>query len=560
MVGRIIKFVYSEIRGLHQAAYLLAIFAFGSQLLAIARDRALAHTFGAGGELDLYYSAFRLPDLLFVLFASALSVYVLLPFVNRAVATGGAASGRAILGQLFTLFLLGYILVAASLYAAAPLLVPIMFPGLAAEGETIVTLTRILLLQPLLLGLSTLCGVITQMQHRFVIYALSPLLYNLGIIAGVLFFYPWLGLSGLAWGAVIGALGHFLVQFPLVRRSEFSLSLTRTFDWPLVRTILLTAIPRALTLSIHQIVIIVLTGAATLMTAGSVAVFQFAFNLQSVPLVIIGMSYSVAAFPTLAGLLAQKKSVVFNEHLLTAMRHIIFWSLPIIALIIVLRAQIVRVLLGSGAFDWADTRLTAAALAVFVISLAAQALLLLLIRAFYAASRTQLPLLIASFGAVVSIVSAFALTHLFLSHEGFRAAVEGALRISDVPGAEILMLAFGFALGTIVEACVLLVIAARSFGLSLSSLSRPLLEAALAAMAGGAAAYATLNFVVEGIAQDRFLGVFLQGAVAGIIGLIFIIITYGIFRSRELKEVSASLHTKFFRSERDRIPPQHDAL
>ena len=100
------------------------------------------------------------------------------------------------------------------------------------------------------------------------------------------------------------------------------------------------------------------------MAAGSVAIFQFALNLQSVPLAIIGMSYSVAAFPVLADLFAKKEQTAFNHHVLTAFRHIIFWSLPIIALVIVLRAQIVRVVLGSGAFDWADTRLTAAVLAV----------------------------------------------------------------------------------------------------------------------------------------------------------------------------------------------------
>ena len=77
MVKRVFNFVYREVRGLHQAAYILALFAFGSQILAVVRDRLLAHTFGAGTELDLYYAAFRIPDLLFVLFASVLSVYIL---------------------------------------------------------------------------------------------------------------------------------------------------------------------------------------------------------------------------------------------------------------------------------------------------------------------------------------------------------------------------------------------------------------------------------------------------------------------------------------------------
>jgi len=137
------------------------------------------------------------------------------------------------------------------------------------------------------------------------------------------------------------------------------------------------------------------------MAVGSVSVLQFAFNLQSVPLAIIGVSYSVAAFPTLAELLAKQKQLDFNLYVLTAIRHIIFWSLPIVALVIVLRAQIVRVLLGSGSFDWDDTRLTAAVLAVFVVTLTMQAILLLLTRALYAGGRTMLPLILACAGVSV---------------------------------------------------------------------------------------------------------------------------------------------------------------
>src|SRR5690606_18920193 len=120
-------------------------------------------------------------------------------------------------------------------------------------------------------------------------------------------------------------------------------------------------------------VLLILMGLASAMTVGSVAVFQFAHNLQSVPLSVIGVSYSVAAFPILAELFGRQKRDEFVLHIVTALRHIIFWSVPAIALIIVLRAQIVRVVLGSGAFDWSDTRLTAAVLAVLSISLLAQA-------------------------------------------------------------------------------------------------------------------------------------------------------------------------------------------
>src|SRR3989344_3840213 len=358
MVRRVLQLMYSEIRGLHQAAYILALFAFGSQMLALVRDRLLAHSFGAGGELDLYYAAFRIPDLL----------YVLLPFVTTARANKGDEAGAEVLGQMFTVFLLLYVSIAAVLFVIVPYLVPIFFPGLMVYGDTLIVLIRILLLQPFLLGISSLFGVVTQLSHRFILYAISPLIYNLGIIAGITLLYPYFGMSGLAMGVVIGALGHMLVQYPLVSQSEFAFKLVKAFDWKFLRSVCMVAVPRALTLSVHQLVLLAFIGVATTMTVGSVSVFQFAFNLQSVPLAIIGMSYSVAAFPVLADLFAKKDSSAFNMHVMTALRHIIFWSFPIIALVVVLRAQIVRVVLGSGAFDWNDTRLTAAVLALFIVA------------------------------------------------------------------------------------------------------------------------------------------------------------------------------------------------
>ena len=128
MVRRVFHFVYREVRGLHQAAYILALFAFGSQLLAIVRDRLLAHTFGAGRELDLYYTAFRIPDLLFVLFSSVLSIYVLLPFVNKAIEQKGTDAGKQLLSQVFTVFLVGYSILAVILSIGAPFILPKLFP------------------------------------------------------------------------------------------------------------------------------------------------------------------------------------------------------------------------------------------------------------------------------------------------------------------------------------------------------------------------------------------------------------------------------------------------
>lgn len=557
MVKRVFRFVYQEVRGLHQAAYILALFAIGSQILAVVRDRLLAHTFGAGTELDLYYAAFRIPDLLFVLFASVLSIYVLLPFVNSYTEKEDSMAGKRILSQVFTLFLIVYVLIAGALALAAPWYVDYVFPGFTTQSSELVMLLRILLLQPFLLGVSSLCGVVTQINHRFILYALSPLLYNLGIILGIAVLYPMCGLLGLGAGVVLGAIGHLAIQVPFVVGTKYAFTAVYTIDWKVIKSILAVSIPRALTLSVNQLVLLALISIASVMTVGSVSVFQFAFNLQSVPLAIIGMSYSVAAFPTLSSLYYKKDHQGFSNQLLTALRHIIFWSLPIIGLVIVLRAQIVRVLLGSGEFDWGDTRLTAAMLAIFVVSLFAQAILLLLIRAFYAGGRTALPLFVAVFSGSVSVGLAFWFRSLYEQHSMWQEYLNSVFRLSEVAGAEVLVLAFAFVLGQILQLIILLVLSAKSFGIKYGSLFTLVLQASIAACAGAISAYITLAFVVEGVNQETFVGISLQGVTAGMVGLWAIILTYLVTRSPELNEIHRSFQAKIFKT--DIIAPQDEA-
>lgn len=556
MVRQVIEIVYREVRGLHRAAYVLALFAFASQLLALLRDRLLAHNFGAGSELDIYYAAFRIPDLLFVLFASSLSVYVLIPFVTRARDKGGDQEAGSLISQVFTLFMAFYVAVAALGFVLAPHFLPWLFPGIE-DQSALTLLTRILLLQPLFLGLSNLFGVVTQLGHRFIIYALSPLLYNVGIVIGIVVFYPLMGLSGLALGAVFGALMHFGIQYPLVQKGSMRVSWRfRGYDWKELRSILSLSVPRALTLSMQQIVLLVLLGLASLLIEGSVSVFQLAFNLQSVPLAIIGVSYSVAAFPVLAELFSKAEKEKFALHILTALRHIIFWSVPAIALIIVLRAQMVRVVLGSGAFDWTDTRLAAAVLALLSLSLLAQAVNLVVVRAFYAGGQTRTPFFVTLGGSILAVISAYGLLAVYTSHAGFYTFVSSFMRLEDVIGSEILMLALGYSLATIAQTIVLTLFMGRSFNIRLILLGRSFVVALSAAIAGGLAAYLTLNFVVGGVDQERFLGVLIQGFLAGIAGVTAIIATYSYFKSPELREIYASFQKRLLKT--DVVAPQEE--
>ncbi len=549
--------MYQEVRGLHRAAYVLAIFAFGSQLLALLRDRLLAHDFGADVTLDIYYAAFRVPDLLFVLFASTLSVYVLIPFVTRTTEQSGAESAQSLLSQIFSLFLVLYTLVAVAAFFAAPYILPALFPGIT-DQDLLIAVSRILLLQPLFLGLSSLFGVVTQLGHRFVLYAISPLIYNLGIIIGILFFYPIFGLSGLVIGVVIGAFGHMAIQWPFVQGNNLNFGFTLNFDWPRIRQVLSLSVPRALTLSLNQVVLLVLVSFASLMAVGSVSVFQFAYNLQSVPLSIIGVSYSVAAFPMLAELYAKGNREQFALHIITALRHVIFWSLPAVALIIVLRAQIVRVVLGSGAFDWADTRLTAAVLALLSLALLAQAVNLLAIRAFYAGGKTRVPFYITLVGSLFAVLSSYGFYVVYQAHSEIHTFVSAFMRLENVIGSEVLSIAFGYSLAVVAEAVFLVVALRIYFGLPLLWMLRSLVQAFCAAIVGGVSAYGALNFIVGGIDQETFIGIFIQGAIAGVVGIAGVILTYAYFRSLELHEVFTSFQRRLLKT--DVVAPQEEII
>jgi len=544
---KIFKIIYREINGLHQAVYVLALFTVGSQLLALVRDRLLANKFGAEIEVDLYYAAFQIPNLMFVLFASTLSVYVLIPFVTQRMNGGDASRAKVLLSRMFSLFLFAYTIIAFLLFLGTPYLVKSLFLGFSEHNETLILLTRILLLQPLFLGISSLYGVIIQLQKRFIIHALSPLIYNIGIIAGILFFFPLFGLPGLAIGVVLGAAGHLLIQIPFVYKNELAPVLTTNVDRSEIKSVLKTSVPRAITLSINQSVFFAMVAIASTMTVGSVAVFQLALNLNSAPLIIIGASYSVAAFPILAKLYSRRKLKEFRLQLITALRHIIFWTVPAIGLLIVLRAHIVRVILGSGEFDWSDTRLTAAALALFTISLTAQAVDLLLVRAFYAGGDTRTPFFISLASAVVALAVALFFYQLYANLPGLATTFTNLMRVESVTGAEVLILPFSYALSLCFKLLVLLFCIRRRFQLPLGWLRIHLTRAFCSALSGALAAYFTLRLLSGFIDINTLLGVFTQGFIAGVAGIIVTGLSYYLTGAPEFTEVCQSFRLRLGR-------------
>ncbi|HET8575254.1 MAG TPA: lipid II flippase MurJ [Candidatus Paceibacterota bacterium] len=555
MVKKFLGMFHREIGSLHEAAYLLASFSLLSQILAVVRDRLLAHNFGAGQTLDIYYAAFRIPDLIYVSIASFVAVTILIPFLLEKL---GKSDHEAFIfiDAVFTVFLLVIFAVCAVAFFLMPFLAHIVAPGFEGEAKhTFVFMARVLLLSPILLGISNLLGSITQLYKKFFVFALSPVLYNAGIIVGLLFFEPKLGLFGVVLGVVLGAAMHMSIQLPVVERSGIAPRgkfLFRAFRTPEtiadLKRLVRTSIPRTISLSLTQIVTLVLVSVASILSPGAISIFSLSNNLQSVPLAVIGMSYSVAAFPMLASYFSSGKQDKFKAQLLSATKHILFWSLPAAALFIVLRAQIVRVLYGSGAFTWADTRLTAAALGLFALSVTAQSLVLLYARGYYAAGNTSRPLSINAFSSALIIVLAAVLVPLFHHAEGFRFFFENLLRVDDLPGTTILMLPLSFSIGMIVNASLLIYFFKKDFGLSFASIQKSFHHGIYGALFMGFVAYQFLDFLDDFFNLNTFMGIFLQGLIAGVAGIIAGIALLWVLDNDEIKVVARTLHAKFWKT------------
>jgi putative peptidoglycan lipid II flippase len=171
MIYRALRFLSSEVRGLHAAVFVLAFSALLSSILALLRDRLLAHTFGASATLDLYYAAFRIPDLIFVAVGALVSVYILIPELAKRSNT----SQKEYLDTIIAGFSLCASAVALLAVVLAPALLRLLFPKIVAAGslDTLVDLTRIMLLQPIFLGLSNIFAAVTQSRNRYMLYPLS---------------------------------------------------------------------------------------------------------------------------------------------------------------------------------------------------------------------------------------------------------------------------------------------------------------------------------------------------------------------------------------------------
>ncbi len=510
------------------AAFILGLASMLSRLAGVVRDRLLSGAFGAGPELDAYYAAFRAPDFIYNLFVfgaiSAGFIPVFTAYVADAAADDARNDDRAWDLASRVLTIIGLVLAVLSLAGVltAHYFVPLMTPGFSPDQiASTVSLTRLMFLSPILLGLSGVLGGILQTYRRFFVYAFAPIAYNIGIIIGILALAPHYGISGVAMGVVIGAFFHFLAQLLACRTMGFKFRFNPDPRHEGVLSVGKLMVPRTAGLAVSQVNLLILTGMASTIGAGSIAVFNLANNLQSFPVNILGVSFAVAAFPFISEMAAKGRKEELALSFARTTRAVIFLIIPATVLFLLLRAQVVRVILGSGRFDWQDTIDTADALAYFTLSMFAQALLPLVTRAFFAFKDVTTPLVVGAASVVLERVLAWQLLRAGLGTPGLALAFS----IASIVNLAALWMLLRFRVGNLGEKKIFRAAAVMSV--------------CALAMAG---AVQGIKIALGGLVDmHTFVGIFAQGAAAGLVGILVYVAAALVLGSEEAHSAVAVL-------------------
>lgn len=496
------------------AAVILAVAGLLSRLLGFLRNALLAYFFGAGDILDAYFLAFRLPDFfLNLMLFGAFTVGFVPVFIK--LKHKHEKEAWNLTNDIFNLTLLVFSVLGLVFFIAAPWILKLIAPGFGPEKMALaITLSRIMFLQPIFLGLSTVFSGILQAGHKFLSYALAPIFYNLGIIFGILVLARNFGPVGLAWGVVIGAILHMLIQYPAARASGFKYHPIFSLKQEGLKRIFHIVVPRSASLILSQLNLIIMAALASFLGSGRVAVFNFATDLNSLILGVVAIPLGVAVFPVLAQTVDKGKLIEFGQILSKTFRQILFAMVPAAILFFILRAQIVRLTLGYGHFDWEDTILTIETVSLFLIGLVFQGILAIILRGFFALEDTKTPFWILLIGILVSL----------------------SLSLILAPVLDVSALALASSLGAIFNALALAFILSKKIKtLRLQKLIKPASIFVFSALLAGAGAYLTLYLSAQFLNTHKVLHLIIQSASAGLVGLMLYVLLNFIFKTDEGK-------------------------
>ncbi len=489
MVGKFLsrgrKFFTAPQESVISAASIIMFMVVASRVLGLIRQRTLAHFF-APTDLSLFFAAFRLPDLVFEVLVFGTFSSAFIPVFTRSLEKGREKAWETA-GIIVNIGLLIFFIFSIIIGLSAEPIYGLLAPGYASpEREKIVELARILFAAQGFFVISYVLTGVLESLRRFLVPALAPLFYNVGIILGTVFLAPRLGLLAPALGVVIGALAHFLIQLPLAKKLgfHFVLDLRLTDE---VKKIGRLAAPRIIETVFLQVSKTAELFFSSIISTASYTYFTFGNTLQLLPVGLFGTSIAKAALPTLSR--EANSPELFRKTLLSALYDMFFLVIPLATVLVVLRIPLVRLIFGTDMFSWEATVQTGYVVSAFSLGVVFQATASLLARSFYALHDTKTPVVV----SISSIIAILILDYLFIKVLKF----------------EVWGLAAAFSLGSAFQATLLFRLIYKKIGKdSLLKTTTPLIKSVIAAFGSGLIMYLLLKLFDRSVWVKRlsFLG------------------------------------------------------
>lgn len=447
-----------------------------NKILAIGRQVVIAQAFGTGSEYDAFVAAFRLPDILFMLISGGALGTAFIPILSERLTRQPAedpAGWQLTSGVLNTLLLVVIGISVVMVLFALPLVQWLVAPGFSPEAQRLTAdLMRLTLISTIIFSVSSLVGAVLHTRQHFLLPAIAPLIYNLGIILGALFLAPGIGVSGLIWGAILGAMGHLGVQLPGLFRYGIRYQLILGWQDPELWRVGKLMGPRVLNIVVIQVNFVVMFNLASYLGEGSVSALDYGWDLMQMPQTIIGSAIGIVLFPTLSELAAEGDIAGLRQTMAQTLRIILALALPAMVGLIVLGRPIIQVMFERGEFGPDSTAAVYQSLQFWALALIAHSALEVVNRVFYAQKDTITPFLSSVVSMVINLGLALAL------YQSLRA---GGLALSN-------------GVAVTVEVLIMLVIAHRRMaGIEARSIADTLARALLAAGAMGGAVLAFIH-------------------------------------------------------------------
>lgn len=383
-----------------RAGLTVAVWFLISRMLGSVRLVVTTNQF-TPADLGLFYTAFRLPDLVFQLVAAGAMGSALIPILAGLFVEHDEKRAWSVVSTVTTLLLGGLTVLAAIAFVTAPELVRLGTPGFSdAQVTKTVDLTRVMLIGPIFLALGAVVTSVLNARNLFMASSIAPVAYNLGIILGSVALGPALGIEGLAVAVVAGSAAHLLVQLRPLLRTGFRYRPTVALDDPATRQALGLMGPRAIGLGVTQITFIVVTALATGLGAPAVAAFNIAFLLLQIPIGLVSVPLGIVLLPALSERVAGAGDAAFVRAVAIALRVLLFVMVAMAGLLAATSDQVVALI--APTFDSASAALVAGTFVVFLAGLPAHAMIVILARAFYARQNTKTPVLLAIMAVAIN--------------------------------------------------------------------------------------------------------------------------------------------------------------